>query len=102
MTAKKKRPTLVSPAPAKKAPPARQVRATPSASRSRTAHSTSAPEVGAEPTAFAEPAGQGHGQAQVIIGALAGGKSAIRGPRLVVRVRRQPMINGVPSSKSLA
>jgi hypothetical protein len=57
MTAKKKRSGQASPAPAKKASPARQVRATPpaSAARSRAAHSNSAPEVAAEPTPTSAP-----------------------------------------------
>jgi hypothetical protein len=57
MTAKKKRSTQASPDPAKKAPAARQVRATPPASpmRSRAAQATSAPEAAAEPTPASAP-----------------------------------------------
>jgi hypothetical protein len=57
MTAKKKRSTQASPDPAKKAPSARQVRATPpvSAKRSRAARSNSTPEAAAEPTPASAP-----------------------------------------------
>ena len=57
MTAKKKRSTQASPDSAKKAPAARQGRATPPAQarRSRMVKSTSAPEAAAEPTPASAP-----------------------------------------------
>ena len=57
MTAKKKRSAQASPDPAKKAPAARQIRATPpaSAKRSRAAQSTSAAKAAAEPTPASAP-----------------------------------------------
>ncbi len=57
MTAKKKRSTQAAPDPAKNAPAARQVRATPPApaKRSRAAHSNSTPEAAAEPNPASAP-----------------------------------------------
>ena len=91
MTAKKKRSTQAAPDPAKKAPAARQVRATPpaSAKRSRADQSNSTPEAAPEPTPASAPPPKKLGALDAAAQVLRESGQAMTCPELIVQMAAQ-------------